>query len=103
MHSILSLFHLLAPPPRREATVRRDERLFLDRKSRVAALRVTQPLRITCVTGTAWLTNEGDPEDHVLEAGRSHDAGAGSDIVVLGMPEASLLVTPLPGGHHASV
>ena len=102
MHSIFSLVDLLARPSRHEPAPPRDERVLLDRRSRLASLRVTRPLRITCTAGTAWLTSEGDPHDHVLDAGNSHEARAGSAIVVLGMPEASLVLTPLAGRRHAA-
>jgi hypothetical protein len=61
--------------------------------ARVASLRAHQMLRVTCTTGTVWLTCEGDALDHVLEAGDEHLAGPGDALVLLGMPSAAVLIT----------
>lgn len=42
----------------------------LDRH-RLSALRDHPPLLVTCLRGALWITQVGQPEDHVLEAGQS--------------------------------
>jgi hypothetical protein len=35
-------------------------------------LATVRPVRVTCLSGTCWLTQEGDALDHLLGAGMSH-------------------------------
>lgn len=63
-------------------------------RSPVASLQVHRPLRILCTAGSVWLTCEGDIRDHVLEAGAAYEARPGESLVLLGMPSATVLVSP---------
>lgn len=37
---------------------------------------------IRCVSGALWVTQAGDPVDHVLEAGQSFSIGANTKVVI---------------------
>jgi uncharacterized protein YaiE (UPF0345 family) len=37
---------------------------------------------LRCVSGALWVTEAGDPVDHVLEAGQSFTIGANANVVV---------------------
>lgn len=49
---------------------------------------------IVCNTGTLWVTVEGEPEDHVLEAGDCFLARTDAPVVVEALSLASMTVHP---------
>lgn len=53
-----------------------------------------QHARIACVSGCAWITQEGDPNDVVLRAGESLHVEAAGAVVLQGLPRARLALRP---------
>lgn len=51
-------------------------------------------LRVTCLSGTAWITTEADVRDVVLEAGQAHDAARGARLFINGLPSCELRFAP---------
>lgn len=51
-------------------------------------------LRVTCLSGTAWITTETDVHDVVLEAGQAHDAPRGARLFINGLPFCELHIAP---------
>jgi len=49
-------------------------------------------VRVTCLSGTAWMTTEGDLRDAVLEAGHTHVAARGDRLFINGMPDCQLRI-----------
>jgi hypothetical protein len=45
-----------------------------------------QPTRVLCTTGTLWLTQPGDPHDHLLKAGQSFSLDQPGMVLVQGLP-----------------
>ena len=41
---------------------------------------------VMCTTGTLWLTQQGDPDDHLLEAGQSFTLDQRGTVLVQGLP-----------------
>ncbi|MEW5721665.1 MAG: DUF2917 domain-containing protein, partial [Thermodesulfobacteriota bacterium] len=50
--------------------------------------------RIQCVKGTLWVTQENDPNDHVLESGDQFTVTLRGKVVVQAMKESFLRVSP---------
>jgi hypothetical protein len=48
--------------------------------------------RVMCTSGTLWLTQQGDPEDHFLKAGQSFPLDQGGIILVQGLPCGKALI-----------
>lgn len=53
-------------------------------------------VRVTCLSGTAWITTEAVIHDVVLEAGQAHDAVRGARLFINGLPFCDLHIAP----HH---
>ncbi|WP_341890169.1 DUF2917 domain-containing protein [Variovorax sp. YR752] len=53
-------------------------------------------VRLTCLSGTAWITTEADIRDVVLETGLTHDATRGARLFINGLPFCELRIAP----HH---
>ena len=49
-------------------------------------------VRVTCLSGTAWITTEADVRDVVLEAGQAHDAIRGARLFINGLPFCELRI-----------
>jgi len=66
--------------------------------------RVHEPLgrRIECVTGSLWVTQDGDPRDIVLAAGESFAFDHRGDALISALDDASfvLLETRAPAAAH---
>lgn len=56
-------------------------------------------VRVTCLSGTAWITTEADLRDVVLESGQAHDAARGARLFINGLPCCELRIAP----HHDGV
>jgi hypothetical protein len=52
--------------------------------------------RITCVSGALWITQDGDPNDIVLESGASHEV-TGKGMVLLQAVRPSRFAVEQPG------
>ncbi len=48
--------------------------------------------RVTCTTGTLWLTQQGDPYDHFLKAGQSYTLKQYGLVLVQGLPQGKALI-----------
>jgi hypothetical protein len=48
--------------------------------------------QVTCTTGTLWLTQQGDPHDHILKAGQSFSLDQPGIILVQGLPRGKVLI-----------
>jgi hypothetical protein len=48
--------------------------------------------RVICTTGTLWLTQEGDPHDHLLKAGQSFTLDQPGTVLVQGLPCGKALI-----------
>jgi len=48
---------------------------------------------ISCLEGAAWITQPGDPQDFVLEAGDAFTVAQKGAVVVQGMTQTRLLIT----------
>jgi hypothetical protein len=48
---------------------------------------------VTCLEGTVWITQAGDPRDHVLFAGEEFAVNRRGDVLVEAMREARVRVT----------
>lgn len=60
------------------------------RKRAAASLRARKGSRLTCLTGSLWVTRRGDPADYVLAAGES--LALDSALVVQAIDEGSFRV-----------
>lgn len=49
-------------------------------------------VRVTCLSGTAWITTEADFHDVVLEPGQAHDATRGARLFINGLPFCELRI-----------
>jgi Protein of unknown function (DUF2917) len=49
-------------------------------------------VRVTCLSGTAWITTEADIHDVVLEAGQAHHAIRGARLFINGLPICELRI-----------
>jgi Protein of unknown function (DUF2917) len=60
-------------------------------------LRITpaQRLQLVCLKGTLWITHDKRPEDHILERGESHVAGANVRVLVTALGDARLALSTL--------
>lgn len=48
---------------------------------------IEQPeARVECTEGTLWLTQPGDPQDHLLKAGQSFVVNHAGTVLVQGLP-----------------
>ena len=50
--------------------------------------------RVMCTAGTLWLTQQGDPHDHLLNAGQSFTLDQRGVILVQGLPRGKALILP---------
>lgn len=63
--------------------------------SELLKLEIRQPgARVMCTTGTLWLTQPGDPHDHLLMAGQSFSINQQGTILVQGLPRGNTLIQP---------
>lgn len=53
-------------------------------------------VRVSCLSGTAWITTEADIRDVVLEPGQAHDAVRGARLFINGLPFCELRID----SHH---
>jgi hypothetical protein len=51
-------------------------------------------VRVTCLSGTAWITTEADVCDVVLDTGQAHDAARGARLFINGLPFCELRIAP---------
>ena len=49
---------------------------------------------VMCTTGTLWLTQQGDPYDHLLEAGQSFTLNRRGIVLVQGLPCGKAHILP---------
>jgi hypothetical protein len=49
-------------------------------------------LRLACVKGALWITQEGDHSDTVLEAGRTFEISRGGKTIVVAVRDARLAI-----------
>jgi Protein of unknown function (DUF2917) len=76
--------------------------LQIDRETQTATLRKGQllaldgrhGLRIDCRAGSLWITEDGEPDDVVLEAGQSHSVSGRQRVLVQALGPARLAVRP---------
>jgi hypothetical protein len=63
--------------------------------TRRAIHRMDRPLghRIDCISGSLWITSDGDPRDIVLSAGESHVADRDAPLLVFALEPALLRVS----------
>jgi quercetin dioxygenase-like cupin family protein len=63
---------------------------------RGATLAVDAPLgqEVYCIAGTLWITHDRDPEDHVVEAGRTYVPACGTRMLVHALADARFVVEP---------
>jgi hypothetical protein len=47
-------------------------------------------IHLTLLSGTAWITQPGDPDDHILQANETMDIQKNGLVLVQAMPEATL-------------
>ena len=47
-------------------------------------------IHLTVLSGTAWITQPGDPEDYILQANDTLEIASSGLVLVQAMPEASL-------------
>lgn len=55
-------------------------------------------MQIRVLAGSVWVTQESDPEDHVLEAAGVFSTGRAGRVAIQSLSRARLEVT---GAHHA--
>jgi hypothetical protein len=72
------------------------------RKMETAALRLPTPKRIAILSGTVWLTVEGDARDYFPAAGSSMNLPAERLIVIQGSSDAHWQVQPIPPAEMTS-
>lgn len=53
-------------------------------------------VRVTCLSGTAWITSEADIHDVVLQTGQAHDATRGARLFINGLPFCELRIVAHP-------
>jgi len=69
---------VIIPDVRSDIELDGDELLKLD---------LAQPrTSVVCTAGTLWLTQQGDPQDHVLKAGQSFTLSQRGTVLVQGVP-----------------
>jgi hypothetical protein len=51
--------------------------------------------RVMCTAGTLWLTQQGDPQDYLLQAGQSFTLNQGGIVLVQGLPCGKARIQPL--------
>ena len=56
---------------------------------------------VVCTSGTLWLTQPGDLNDHVLEAGQSFTINKPGTVLVQGLPAGKMRILPRPGSAAA--
>jgi hypothetical protein len=56
------------------------------------------PACVRVQSGTVWVTEEGDPEDHVLCEGEAYRARGDGLVVIEAVEDAVLILRPRPGG-----
>lgn len=63
---------------------------------RGATLAIDAPLgqEIFCIAGTLWITHDGDPQDHVVEAGRTYVPACAARMLVHVLADARFVVEP---------
>lgn len=79
--------HIL-PDVRAEIDLAGAELLTLDVEERRAS--------VVCTAGTLWLTQPGDLNDHVLEAGQTFTINKPGTVLVQGMPAGKMRILPRP-------
>ncbi|MCW5610525.1 MAG: DUF2917 domain-containing protein [Rubrivivax sp.] len=63
---------------------------------RGATLAIDAPLgqEVFCIEGTLWITHDGDPQDHVVEAGRTYVPACAARMLVHALSRARFVVEP---------
>jgi len=87
--------------PKATMATRRDLRVSLGSPERhIAAggtLRVAQPegTEVVCLTGTLWITHDGEETDHIVVAGKPYVARHGGEMLVHAIsPSHCLVIAP---------
>lgn len=64
--------------------------------ARGATVAIEAPLgqEIFCIDGALWITHDGDPKDHVVDAGHGHVADRATRLVVYALQDARFIVEP---------
>jgi hypothetical protein len=60
-----------------------------------------RPVEVACISGELWVTVEGDPDDHVLQAGEALPVGRRRLIVMTALGKSRVRV--VPGGRAAGL
>lgn len=83
METTSSFFRLFGPVAASGGTLRRL------RQGQVMPLEKSAPgKRVRCLGGTLWVTQEGDPEDHILSVGEVFTVSRAGRVVVEGLTPA---------------
>jgi len=70
---------------------------LLLQRNRFVRLHNAQGWRIDCVSGSAWITQDGDRQDTLLAAGQSHVARRAARLLVQALDDCALHIAPAPG------
>ncbi len=68
----------------------RDDVVHLHAKEILELENQNGGLRLKVLSGTAWITQPGDPDDHLLQANETLDIDKSGLVLVQAMPEAVL-------------
>ncbi|HMP91014.1 MAG TPA: DUF2917 domain-containing protein [Kiritimatiellia bacterium] len=63
---------------------------------RVITFRMQRKGQLVCLNGRLWITQTGNPGDHVLEPGDTYNAKAAGNLVVEALSDCSFEITPRP-------
>ena len=86
MNTILLPQHLSSPPkPGAELT---GDAVCLQPKQILKLRKRTGGLQLTCLDGNVWITQPGDPHDHLLHANESINLTGKGVVLVQALPEA---------------
>ena len=77
-----------------------DRRLVLLR-NRFMHLHEPQRWRIECLSGCAWITQDGDPRDTLLSSGQSHVAQHPARLLLQALDDCALHIRPAAHGGPA--
>jgi hypothetical protein len=68
----------------------RDDVIHLHAKEILELENQKGGIHLTVLSGTAWVTQPGDPDDHFLQANETMDIQKNGLVLVQAMPEATL-------------